>query len=134
MFYMKKTPKRFTTIYDAWVFLFEHPAFMDKEFPELNCSIFVKYLDIDIIKINPKTNIIDDDKNKNTKKRIRLEACTQEYCDDIKDFCPSHDIDLDCGADTFEKAIIKMANKVLKKYGVKGKKPLKSFKSKYYDL
>ena len=72
----------------------------------------------EIVKVNPETNAIDDDPHKNTKVQIWLEhgpydaewgACT-------------HDIDLDCGGDTFEEAIINLAKLVEEKYGDGGNK------------
>ena len=62
-----------------------------------------------IIKINPKTDCIDVDTYKNTKVQIWLE------CGPYKDERPVHDIDLDCGGDSFEEAIINLAKLVQEK-------------------
>lgn len=95
--------------YTAWNFLQEHKIFNDR---------FSYDLWFEIVKVDPKTNAIDyQDTTKNTKVQVWLEhgpydaewgACT-------------HDIDLDCGGDTFEEAIIKLAKLVEGKYGDGGK-------------
>ena len=104
----------FTDFYTAYQWLYNHPMFQE----EVNFhgetwdeSQFKKCLDIDVVKINPETNSIDDNENKNTKVQIWLECgpfCKEYRC---------HDIQLDCGADTFEEAIIELANLVIEWYG-----------------
>jgi len=106
----------FTDFYTAYHWLYEHPIFQEeiksKLFNDIyNESRFQQCLDIDIVKINPETNSIDDDETKNTKVQIWLE------CGRYDKECRWHDIELDCGADTFEKAIIELVNLVMEWYG-----------------
>lgn len=68
-------------------------------------------LDIEVVKVNPRTNAIDDNKELNTKVQIWLEAGA------YRKECRTHDWELDCGADSFEEAIIELANLVQKRYG-----------------
>lgn len=92
--------------YDAWWFLYNHKLFQD----EFNCSRFTECLDVQVEKVNPNTNEVDDDKSKNTKTEIWLEI--GKYDKEIR----WHDIELDCGGATYEEAIIKLSNLVKKKY------------------
>ena len=70
-------------------------------------------LDISVVKINPESNeieITEGKKHLNTKTQIWLEY-GEVYKDENTNrigFC--HDTELDCGGDTFEEAIIKLAN------------------------
>ena len=97
--------------YDAYHFLRKHPMFHGR---------FWEALDIDVVKVNPDTNAIDDDKSKNTKTDVWIE--TGAYVAD-QDSLPTgfspfyHDLYLDCGGATFEDAIIRLAELVLKYYG-----------------
>lgn len=86
--------------YQAWHYLINHPMFNEK---------FQSCLDVDVVKVNPKTNCVDDNDSLNTKTQIWLE-CGPYFENQI-----THDIDLDCGGNTFEDAIIKLA-KLVKKY------------------
>lgn len=94
-----------------------------------NHIIFAKHfsecLDIWVAKVNPETNEVDDDNSKNTKIEIWLEC--GPYC---KDFF-THDIDLDCGGDTFEEAIIELAKLVKDIYGDDIEKAIKHVNDKY---
>ena len=71
-------------------------------------SQFGKCLTTEVVKTNPSTLEIDDNKELNTKVQVWL-----EFGGIVKDehlgIIPEHDIDLDCGADTFEEAIIELA-------------------------
>ena len=95
--------------YDAYQFLDNHKIFNGN---------FTYQLWFEIVKVNPKTNAIDDDSTKNTKVQVWLEHGPYD-----KEWggC-THDIDLDCGGDTFEEAIIKLAELVKSKYGGGGSK------------
>lgn len=94
----------------AWRFLREHINFKDED----ECSRFeYNCLDIQVTKVNPLTETIEDDVTKNTAVRVWLEC--GEWIEKDKQGC--HDTDLDCGARTFEKAIIELAILVKKKYG-----------------
>lgn len=113
--------------YDAWWFLDGHPVFVETFSHGLTLPNFQRALDIHVAKVSPKSNHVCDDNRKNTKTRIWLECGPWESAKEMipkgvkiqKGFYGtfSHDIKLDCGADTFEEAIIKLANLVLKEYG-----------------
>lgn len=107
------TMKNKEEFYIAWYFIVEHPKFMD----DGENQTFPYGLDIEVVKVNPETMSIDDDRSKNTKVQIWLEHGPYEYIKSMMSNTPTHDIDLDCGADTFEEAIIEMAKLVKKKYG-----------------
>ena len=91
--------------YEAWNYLENH-----KIFNTGLASRFVNCLNIEVVKVNPKTQEIDDDETKNTQIAVWLE------CGPYDKNCMQHDIDLDCGADTFENAIVKLARLVKEKY------------------
>lgn len=78
---------------------------------------FKKCLDIDVVKVNPDTLEIDENEKLNTKVQVWLEfgGITK---DEHLGLIPQHDIDLDCGADTFEEAIIELA-RLCKEKGLK---------------
>lgn len=129
----------------AWWWLYNHPIFNDggtvikksQVLPELvrpedpeettvYDSYFHRCLDIDVQKVNPDTEEVDDDRSKNTKTEVWLECGPWHsrkkdpaWFDDYPDMpdCASHDIDLDCGGDTFEEAILELAKLVRNKYG-----------------
>jgi len=90
--------------------------------------MFQQCLDIEVVKINPKTDSIDDDKTLNTKVQIWLEA--GPYIGKHH----AHDIDLDCGADTFEEAIIELASLVKQYYGDDHEISMKRVHEWYGDL
>lgn len=87
--------------YKAWNYLNNHKIFNND---------FMGCLDIGVAKVNPKTNSIDNSFNKNTKVEVWLE------CGPWDKECRIHDIDLDCGGNTFEEAIVKLADLVKNKY------------------
>lgn len=97
---------------DAWEYLCEHRIFQ-KTYEGYSFSVFkTKCLDIAYVRVNPWTNAIDDDNSLNTKMQVWLEC--GEYIQEENN--GMHDIDLDCGGDTFEEAIVILANKVSAKY------------------
>lgn len=100
---------------EAWDFLNGHTIFSkqssDKYYGNFYTNKFDECLTIEVVKINPKTKEIDDNENLNTKTEVWLE------CGPYNENEAMHDINLDCGADTFEQAIINLANLVLKQYG-----------------
>lgn len=98
----------FKDFYEAWWFLYEHRIFSD----EYGDSRLDLCLDIQIVKVNPKTNSIEDNMNLNTSTRVWLECGM--YLGDNKS---EHDIELDCGSETFEGAILQLATLVYKYYG-----------------
>lgn len=117
--------EHFIDFYKAWSFLDNHPMF---EYEGMN--EFRKCLDIDVVKVNLETKEIENNESKNTEIRVWLECGPYLRPQDLKEderknwpygTC-SHDYDLDCGASTFEEAIIALANLVMKKYGKRGRK------------
>lgn len=97
-----------TTFFEAWHFLDDHYIFQDKH----KLSRFKDCLDIVVVQVNPETEAIDDDETKNTATAIWVEMGPY-----ANEFPNNHDTDLDCGAFTFEEAIIELAGLVEKKYG-----------------
>lgn len=87
--------------FEAWNYLSNHEIF-DGHFNEC--------LDIEVVKINPKTMEIDDNIENNTKVEIWLE------CGPYLEETLTHDIDLDCGGFSFEEAIIKLSELVKQFY------------------
>lgn len=78
------------------------------------CNQFLEGLDIMVVKIDPTTQRMKDNPVRNTKTQVWLE------CGPVrkgKTFSYTHDIDLDCGGDTFEQAIVELAKRVRGKYG-----------------
>ena len=103
--------------YDAIHFLIRHPMFD---------GMFWEALDIDVVKVDPRTNSINDDSSKNTKTEVWLEAGGHiPELDSPRSGRHAfyHDYTLDCGGDTFEEAIIKLADLVLKNYGWNDRTP-----------
>lgn len=96
----------FDNFYGAWWFLNDHPMFQD----EYESSQFQECLDVFVAKVNPKTCSVDDDKNLNTKVEVWLEIGQYDKT------CRWHDVNLDCGGNTYEDAIINMANNVMEQY------------------
>jgi|2_EtaG_2_1085320.scaffolds.fasta_scaffold32620_2 hypothetical protein len=94
-------------------------------------SAFPQNLDIYLAKVNPTTDMIDDDESKNTKLEIWFEVLTYteqnpnhpEWYDKFQG-ASCHDWQLDTGGRTFEEAIIKLALKVRKYYGESGRREL----------
>ena len=112
--------KRYKIFTDAWYFLMYHPAFKDKNGTER----FQECLDIHVATVNPTTHTIDDYDHKNTLMEVWLECGAWLDPVDVpeeiywaKEGARLHDIHLDCGDTTFEKAIVKLAKKVIKQYG-----------------
>ena len=106
--------------YEAWWWLQNHPKFYH---PEFNTPGFFETLDISVQKVDPETRRIEDDKSRNTRVEIWLEAGPYHviqgdevdlYGDGV---AHSHDYDLDCGGATYEEAILKMAKLVKKHHG-----------------
>ena len=106
--------KKIKDFYEAWWFLYNHPSFVDNENYQWG---FQDCLDIDVQKVDPKTCKIEDDKSRNTKTEIWFECGQFVSSTNIMGKIREHDIRLDCGGDTFEEAIIELANLVKKYYG-----------------
>ena len=117
----RETKHRFTDFYEAWQFLVHH-----KTFSEGGTSRFTDCLSIDVVKVNPVTKRAEKDKKLNTATRIWLECGpwlkAEEVPKEARETFPegvaSHAPCLDCGAPTFEAAIVKLANLVMKHYGI----------------
>lgn len=92
----------FNDFYKAFNYLHKHPLFQER---------FHECLDIEVVKLNPKTKAIDDNRELNTETNVWLEA--GQYSEYIR----YHDLNLDCGGRTFEEAIVKLANLVQQHYG-----------------
>ncbi len=94
--------------YEAWRYLNEHGIFKDI----YGEGQFHQCLTIDVVKVDPINNKIESDETLNTKTQVWLE------CGQFNDEYANHDIDLDCGKDSFEEAIIELARLVAEKYGL----------------
>ncbi len=94
----KKGENVFADFYDAYHFLRCHEVFEGK---------YQEALDVEVVKVNPKTRCIDSDWSRNTMTQVWFEA-GPPGC---------HDLDLDCGGATYEEATIKLANLMREKYG-----------------
>ena len=92
--------------YKAWHYLANHKHFEDKRSP----LTFEECLDIDVVKVNPSTKSVDDNEKLNTETNVWLECGKMVFDKNVGGMIMSHDIRMDCGAETFEKAIIKLAN------------------------
>ena len=106
--------------YDAWYYLNEHPIFeWKKARSKFSAHYFDRALDIDVMKVSPRSKTVTNDPKKNTMVEIWLECgpLDEEWSKKCKQPIFCHDTDLDCGAATFEEAIIKLARLVKKHYG-----------------
>ena len=96
--------------YDAFQFLKRHRIFRGR---------FLEGLDIAVVKVSPKTRRIEDDPAENTLTQVWLEVGPLRNEKNVGMQQPvwTHDLDLDCGGNTFEEATCRLAERVLKKYG-----------------
>lgn len=111
---------RFNDFYEAYTFLENHKmtktySKLENDSKEVEFNHFYKSLDIAVVKVNPETCELEykqDRLHLNTKTEVWLElgAWNEEYK------VAYHDYDLDCGGDSFEEAIINLANLVDKYY------------------
>ena len=115
--------KRFNDFYTAYNFLEKHkmvhPSYPN--YPDLTYSKgFADSLYVAVVKVNPVNDTVEDDRKLNTKTQVWLEfGPVVEADEDLglnQLFTTVHDTRLDCGADTFEEAIIELANLVDKYY------------------
>lgn len=97
--------------YESFNYLNNHPIFACYLSDDVSFSKFQDCLDISVVKVNPESASIDDNQNLNTKVEVWLEV--EPY---LKNGEKAHDYDLDCGGDTFEEAIIKLAELVKEHY------------------
>lgn len=71
-----------------------------------------------VSKVDPATETIEDAKSRNTATRVWLECGAVEAQEGLPaTLCLTHDYDLDCGAPTFEEALLQLAELVLLHYG-----------------
>jgi hypothetical protein len=116
--------KRFKDFYEAWWWLNTSEIFWHKDFEtflkdgssldrdeegNLEYNKFKESLCVEVQKVNPKTCKIDDTAELNTKIEIWLE-CGEPYEKNGKFHSWYHNWQYDCGGDTFEEAIINLAN------------------------
>jgi hypothetical protein len=117
---MKKRNRKFHDLYEAWSFLEEHPMFQYE-----GSSLFCHCLDIEVVRVDPRTRNISDDPSRNTATRVWLECGPWERPEDLRPEERPHlphgiasvDLQLLCGGATFEEAIIKLATLVRRRYG-----------------
>jgi len=101
---------KFTDFYEAWWYLNELPLFNDPRYPDdLYVNTFEDSLCIEVQKVNPINSTIEDNEALNTKIEVWLE-CGEPYIDDNNNIGHYHNPNYDCGGDTFEEAIINLAN------------------------
>jgi hypothetical protein len=77
---------------------------------------------VDVVKVNPENETIEDKESLNTAVRVWIEGgpwTDNANPDFVEEKWPTwtHDYDLDCGAATFEEAVIKFTENVREKYG-----------------
>lgn len=99
--------KKIKDFYEAYHFCYNHCMF--------NHCVVSNTMCIEVVKVSPKSNMIVKDKSKNTSTRVWLEWGPFCFYDGTLE--GYHDIDLDCGGNTYEEAIIELANLIKKKYG-----------------
>lgn len=102
--------KRFTDFYEAFHFLRTHKMTERTGFEGSKHNHFDECLDISVVKVNPETDAIEMNDDLDIKTQVWLEFGP------MNGLIPEHDTRLDCGADTFEEAIIQLANLVDKYY------------------
>lgn len=121
--------------YEAFWWLHEHPLFRYAGVDARDRgNIFPENLSIHVAKVDPETHRVEDLKSRNTHVEIWIEVTT--YTDPLQfpenergmfelpenergmfgsweyEGIPTHHYPLDCGADTYEEAIIKLAQMV----------------------
>lgn len=116
-----------TSSFEAWEWLRLHPIFNTLE----GESYFKQALDIDMCKIDTN-GTVNADKSVNVNTTVRLECgpidlksdAPEGYLeerrlpvDELGVFCGTHDYRLDCGGDSFEAAIVRLARLVKTNYG-----------------
>ncbi len=114
----------FPDFFSAWQFLLDHPMFRD----EYRVGNFHACLDVDVVRVNPRTERIDRKRpERNTATRVWLECGAWVWPQELSEAeremlphgVPSHDPDLDCAGETFEEAVLALATKVFEKFGTK---------------
>lgn len=104
-----------TDFYVAWHYLHNHEYFKHPEYGK-SLSAFSPSLYIMVVRVNPEKDEIDDDNNQNTKTQVWLECGGWMIDPYTQTYTTCHDPELDTGGDTFEEAIINLANLVRNRY------------------
>ena len=97
--------------YEADGYLLEQ---YEKRYPD-EYNDYGDMLEIQVVKVNPDTMRMEDDHSLNTKVQVWLEFGWKEYSEESKTYIYTHDIDFDCGADTYEEALIELVRLMKKK-------------------
>ena len=115
---------KFTDFHEAWWFLNECKSFkatkrvlIQAGYSESLAKItsgetnyFQESLCIEVQKVNPENDTIEEDEKLNTKIVVWLECGSPYYDEHTKRILTYHNWDWDCGGDTFEEAIVNLAN------------------------
>ena len=110
--------------------MMEHPMFRRYWNKKHHMNAFYDLTSITLAYVNPKTHMVEDNLFLNTHPEIWIESgpffdmSTEKTVPEPEDgwnynnkFIPSHDIRLDCGADTLEEAFLQLALLVKEHYG-----------------
>lgn len=73
-------------------------------------------LDVAYMKVDPVTRQQEDDQARNTHIEVWLETGPNEYAEEAGRTVSTHDIELDCGGDTFEEALVTLCRLVQDRY------------------
>ena len=103
---------------ELWYWVYEHPSFLLDDI----WYALPEALDVQYVRVNPETMSIEDDNKLNTLVQCWLEFGPvihyPEKADGVEStIIPVHDINLDCGGDTFESAFRKLCQNILSHYG-----------------
>lgn len=112
-----------TDFYEAYRYLEDHKYFRHEDFYKkhgFELTMFSTNTRVFVVKVDPDTYCIEEDESRNTKTVIWLET-GRTINEDIGDGdgvqeMTEHDWRLDCGGDTYEEAIIKLANLIDETY------------------
>lgn len=104
--FRKYLPREVDTFYQSWNYL------NNLEMVNYNgLSRLKDCLNVEVIKIDPAIDAINiEDSSMNTKVKVRLELSEIVYDEELKKTILLDDIDFGCWGDTYEEAIIEMAN------------------------
>lgn len=111
--------RQINDFHEAFEFIASHSKFMAPILPEDDSpkESLIHELYIMVVKVNPNGEYIDNDPSLNVKTKVWLEYGPAHYCEHSNRWTSSHDYALDSGGDTFEQAVIEMANLIIKNYG-----------------
>jgi hypothetical protein len=112
---------KFNDFYEAWQYLnkteiFWHENLYEGKFTieDIGINCFCNSLNIEVVKVDLLTDVINDNELLNKKTQVWLEAGEPYLDENISSEVQfnSHNHNYDSSGDTFEEAIIKMANLV----------------------